>query len=70
MHTFKLSEPEAPASGTGQNLIVPRRGKGILQQQQPGMRTPMCGACEAQIRCEEGNYSNTLICVFPSVCFL
>ena len=46
-------EPEAPVAGPGQNVIVPRRGKGILQQLQPGMRTPMCGACDSQIRCED-----------------
>ena len=45
------SEPEAPAAvGPNQNLICPKRGKGVLQQQQPGMRTPVCGACSSQIR--------------------
>ena len=45
------SEPEEPAAvGPNQNLICPKRGKGVLQQQQPGMRTPVCGACSSQIR--------------------
>ena len=48
---FITSEPEAPAAvGPNQNLICPKRGKGVLQQQQPGMRTPVCGACSSQIR--------------------
>jgi len=36
--------------GAGQNVCAPRRGRGVLQQQKPGMRTPMCGGCQAQIR--------------------
>ena len=48
---FMKSEPEEPAAvGPNQNLICPKRGKGVLQQQQPGMRTPVCGACSSQIR--------------------
>ena len=31
-------------------MTAPRRGKGELKQQQPGMRTPICGACDGQIR--------------------
>ena len=42
-----------PAAGKNQNLIVPNRGRGVLQQQQPGMRTPLCGACSSQIRCKD-----------------
>ena len=42
-----------PAAGKNQNLIVPNRGRGVLQQQQPGMRTPLCGACSSQIRCQD-----------------
>ena len=38
--------------GPGQNVTAPKRGRGVLQQQQPGMRTPLCGACEQQIRCK------------------
>ena len=43
---------ESPVSNTevgpGQNMITPRRGKGVLTQQQPGMRVPICacGACQ------------------------
>ena len=37
--------------GPGQNVSAPRRGRGVLQQQQPGMRVPMCGSCNNQIRC-------------------
>ncbi len=40
----------APA-GPGQNVSAPTRGRGVLTQQKPGMRVPMCGACEGQIRC-------------------
>ena len=39
-------------AGPGQNVTVPRRGKGELQQQKPGMRVPICGACDGQIRCK------------------
>ncbi len=40
----------APA-GPGQNVSAPTRGRGVLTQQKPGMRVPMCGACDGQIRC-------------------
>ena len=30
---------------------MPALGRGVLQQQQPGMRTPVCGGCQAPIRC-------------------
>ena len=43
--------PEAYSPGPGQQMTAPRRGKGELKQQQPGMRTPICGACDGQIRC-------------------
>ena len=29
---------------------MPALGRGVLQQQQPGMRTPVCGGCQAPIR--------------------
>ena len=33
------------------NLIqLNLKGRGVLQQQQPGMRTPVCGGCQAPIR--------------------
>ena len=38
--------------GPGQNVVAPRRGMGVLKQQQPGMRVPVCGACDSQIRFE------------------
>merc|ERR1719361_2031066 len=47
------NDPEpasAPVGGPGQNVTAPKRGRGVLQQQQPGMRTPLCGACKQQIR--------------------
>merc|ERR1719410_2618118 len=34
----------------GQAVSAPRRGRGVLQQQTPGMRVPMCGSCDLQIR--------------------
>eukprot|EP00088_Acartia_fossae_P035125 TRINITY_DN3613_c0_g1_i3.p1 TRINITY_DN3613_c0_g1~~TRINITY_DN3613_c0_g1_i3.p1 ORF type:complete len:829 (-),score=187.55 TRINITY_DN3613_c0_g1_i3:498-2984(-) len=34
----------------GQNVSAPKRGKGVLTQQRPGMRVPMCGGCGGQIR--------------------
>ncbi len=47
-------EPEQPQPqqqlGPGQNLVAPRRGKGILKQPQAGMRIPLCGGCNTQIR--------------------
>ena len=36
--------------GPGQNVSAPVRGKGVLTQQAPGMRVPLCGACDGQIR--------------------
>ena len=36
--------------GPGQSVTAPKRGRGELVQQQPGMRVPLCGACEGQIR--------------------
>eukprot|EP00092_Neocalanus_flemingeri_P004273 GFUD01004593.1.p1 GENE.GFUD01004593.1~~GFUD01004593.1.p1 ORF type:complete len:858 (-),score=130.03 GFUD01004593.1:824-3397(-) len=52
---FATNEPtpptqELPAAGPGQNVSAPRRGRGVLQQQKPGMRVPMCGNCDNQIR--------------------
>ena len=44
------SAPETYSPGPGQQVTAPRRGKGELKQQQPGMRTPICGACDGQIR--------------------
>ena len=44
----------APKLGPGQNLITPRRGKGVLKQ--PGQggtgRIPGCARCNQQIRCD------------------
>ena len=41
----------APAAGgPSQNVSAPTRGRGVLTQQKPGMRVPMCGACDGQIR--------------------
>jgi len=43
--------PESiPPTGPGQNVTAPRRGMGVLKQQQPGMRVPLCGGCDTQIR--------------------
>ena len=52
MHTIQQLEPPA-ATTPGTNVTGPNRGQGVLQQQKPGMRTPLCGACESQIRCDE-----------------
>ena len=38
------------AAGPGQTVSAPKRGRGELCQQQPGMRTPICGACDGHIR--------------------
>ena len=43
-------EPLPAPPGPGQNLSAPTRGRGVLTQQRPGMRVPMCGACDGQIR--------------------
>ncbi len=43
-------QPPPPQVGPGQNLITPRRGKGILKQPQVGMRIPLCGGCQQQVR--------------------
>ena len=43
-------QQESYSPGPGQQVTAPRRGKGELKQQQPGMRTPICGACDDQIR--------------------
>jgi len=54
-------EPEPlPAPGPGQNMTAPRRGMGVLKQQLPGMRIPICGACEGQIRFEVAHISPSL----------
>ena len=45
-----MNQPASSAPGSGQNLVSPKRGKGILTQQRPGLRQPMCGACDGQIR--------------------
>ena len=38
-------------SGSGaQKMSAPRRGRGVLQQQEPGMRVPVCGATGEPIR--------------------
>ena len=37
-------------AGPGQTVSAPKRGRGELCQQQPGMRTPICGACDGHIR--------------------
>ena len=41
---------DKPAAGPGQNVTAPTRGRGVLNQQKPGMRVPMCGACDDPIR--------------------
>jgi len=52
----KAPMPAASAPGNngvgvpGQNLSAPMRGRGVLTQQKPGMRVPLCGACDGQIR--------------------
>lgn len=46
----QYAEPETWTPGPGQSVTAPRRGRGELMEQQPGMRTPICGACESQIR--------------------
>ena len=50
-----LDAVDTPAVGPGQNVVAPKRGRGVLTQQQPGMRVPMCGACNGQIRCSKLN---------------
>ncbi|XP_065567834.1 PDZ and LIM domain protein Zasp-like isoform X32 [Artemia franciscana] len=44
--------PAAPVVGaSGQTTSAPRRGKGVLSQKVgPGVRIPVCSACEKQIR--------------------
>ena len=42
--SFIFSQPQLT---TKPNLI---EGRGVLQQQQPGMRVPVCGGCQAPIR--------------------
>jgi len=42
--------PENENVGAGRSVSAPRRGRGVLQQQQPGMRVPVCGGCQAPIR--------------------
>jgi len=45
--------PEAETNyspGPGQNVTAPKRGRGEICEQQPGMRAPICGACDAHIR--------------------
>ena len=45
------TQAPGPVSGqNGSNVSAPKRGRGVLQQQQPGMRVPMCGGCDQQIR--------------------
>ena len=36
--------------GPGQNVTAPERIRGEIYEQQPGMRAPICGACDAHIR--------------------
>jgi len=47
--------PENENLGAGRSVSAPRRGRGVLQQQQPGMRVPVCGGCQAPIRNERMN---------------
>ena len=66
---IKQTEPaSAPVGGPGQNVTAPKRGRGILQQQQPGMRTPLCGACEQQIRCKNTCEKSVAIASSPKTC--
>ena len=45
----------AGGQGSGaQKMSAPRRGRGVLQQQEPGMRVPVCGFSGEPIRCLAG----------------
>ena len=49
-------QPQAPqvtSAGPGQDLITPRRGRGVLKQPSAGMRIPQCGGCNQQVRWDE-----------------
>ena len=59
------------AGGSGaQKMSAPRRGRGVLQQQEPGMRVPVCGFSGEPIRCLAGVQSAefSLECCFDSPC--
>ena len=49
MNDLQAKHPTA-SEAFGQNMTAPRRGKGVLKQQEPGMRVPHCGGCTEQIR--------------------
>ena len=53
-----------------QKMSAPRRGRGVLQQQEPGMRVPVCGFSGEPIRCLAGVQSAefSLECCFDSPC--
>ena len=56
--------------GSGaQKMSAPRRGRGVLQQQEPGMRVPVCGFSGEPIRCLAGVQSAefSLECCFDSL---
>ena len=60
----------AGGQGSGaQKMSAPRRGRGVLQQQEPGMRVPVCGFCGEPIRCLAGVQSAEfrLECCFYSL---
>ena len=47
-------------AGSGaQRMSAPRRGRGVLQQQEPGMRVPVCGASGEPIRCSVQEFGLT-----------
>ena len=63
---------QAGAGGLGsgtQKMSAPRRGRGVLQQQEPGMRVPVCGFSGEPIRCWAGVQSAefSLECCFDSL---
>ena len=61
----------AGGQGSGaQKMSAPRRGRGVLQQQEPGMRVPVCGFSGEPIRCFAGVQSAefSLECCFESLC--
>ena len=50
MSTIPAEAETSYTPGPGQSLTAPKRGRGEIYEQQPGMRAPICGACDAHIR--------------------
>ena len=50
MSTIPAEAETSYTPGPGQSLTAPKRGRGEMCEQQPGMRAPICGACDAHIR--------------------